>query len=91
MQGFGIQRKNMKNIKAGWKLIFYTDYIGCEIYICRDISTNVGFYNCKIYCYAKKKKNIGQKYNAIKKILGTGLEPYIILHTIEVINGLTRL
>lgn len=43
------------------------------------------------YIVMQKKKNIGQKYNAIKKILGTGLEPYIILHTIEVINGLTRL
>lgn len=26
------------------------------MYIYRDISTNVGFYNCKIYRYAKKKK-----------------------------------
>lgn len=49
------------------------------------------FIIAKYIVMQKKKKNIGQKYNAIKKILGTGLEPYIILHTIEVINGLTRL
>lgn len=71
----------MKNIKAGWELIFYTDYIGCEIYIYiyRDISTNVDFHNWKIYRYAKKKKT-GQKYNAIEKILGTGLEPYTLYY-----------
>lgn len=52
------------------------------MYIYRDISTNVGFYNCKIYRYAKKKKikKIGQKYNTIEKILGTGLEPYILYY-----------
>lgn len=52
------------------------------MYIYRDISTNVGFYNCKIYRYAKKKKNknIGQKYNTIEKILGTGLEPYTLYY-----------
>lgn len=28
----------------------------------------------------KKNKKIGQKYNTIEKILGTGLEPYILYY-----------
>lgn len=28
----------------------------------------------------KKKKKTGQKYNAIEKILGTGLEPYTLYY-----------
>lgn len=75
----------MKNIKAGWwELIFYTDYIGCEIYICIYIVTYpqmLVFIIAKYIVMQKKKnKNIGQKYNTIEKILGTGLEPYTLYY-----------
>lgn len=71
----------MKNIKAGWELIFYTDYIGCEIYIYIYIVTypQMLIFIIEKYIVMQKKKT-GQKYNAIEKILGTGLEPYTLYY-----------